>query len=135
MLRYQNDRLEQSFIPNVRLSLNECDAIFSKGVSSEAGAALQELWGLRNLVFQIPEPGQSVEDKHSRLVLAAYRLRKSTKAREPLYTSSHSISKTKKLWEDICFLGRLGFAFDRFKEIAAELPSFSKVCMTLVPRN
>lgn len=55
--------------------------------------------------------------------------------RDLLQTSPHSTPRTKKLWENICFLGRLKVAFETFKDIALNLPSFKQVTIIPIPRD
>lgn len=76
----------------------------------------------------------SILVKHTKLVIAAYSLRRIKNTEEILYSSPSATPKTKSLWLDICLLARLRVAFQNFKYIALTLPSFEQVTFILVPR-
>ena len=135
MIRYQYSRIEQSYIPSLRSVLKECDSVFDVWVQDDFVAALSELSDLRKLTFGVVVPGQTLTEKHSNLITKAYDLRMMTAVQELLQTSPRATSKTKKLWGNICFLARLRVAFEKFKKIAIELPSFNIVSIKLVPRG
>ncbi len=73
--------------------------------------------------------------KHSTLVTKAYELRMTKIVEDLLQTSPKATSQTRKLWVDICFLGRLRVTFHRFKKTSLELPSFNKVSIVPVARD
>lgn len=131
MLAYYEDRLESTYIPNLRLSLKGCNVIFNDGNSTNFTTARQELLVLRELTFDVAKPGQALIDRHNTLVTKAYELRMRKGVEELLQTSPKATRQSRKLWVDICFLSRLRVAFQKFKSASLELPSFSKV--TIVP--
>ncbi|KAF7943452.1 hypothetical protein EAE96_011378 [Botrytis aclada] len=143
ILAYYEDCLEDTYIPNLRLSLESCNSIFNDGNNDKFGAARFELSVLRNQTFTRPEAGQRqtftrpeagqrLINRHGTLVTKAYGLRKSRVAQELLQTSPKSTKQTRKLWTDIYFLGRLRVILEKFKEISLKLPSFSNVTIVLV---
>jgi hypothetical protein len=135
MLRHQHVRIEKSYIPDLRLSLKECGSVFSVRVDNNLIAALSELSDLRKLAFEVVQPGQALREKHSSVLTKAYGLRKTLAVQELLRTSPHTASKTKKLWDNICFAARLRVALENFKKISTELPSFRRVNIKLVSRD
>lgn len=79
--------------------------------------------------------GQRLIDRHGKLVMKAYEVRKIRSVEELLHSLPHSTARTRKLWGDICSLSRLRIAFEKFKKTALELLSFRKVTISLVPRD
>ena len=89
---------------------------------------------LRTLLFDHDTNGISTLEKHARLVIASYQLRRTRNMEEILYSSPNATSRSKSLWLDICLLARLGIAFQNFKDIVLPLPSFKQVTINLVLR-
>ncbi|KNG83331.1 hypothetical protein ANOM_008385 [Aspergillus nomiae NRRL 13137] len=135
MLTYYRARLESTYIPSLRSTLKDCEQLFHDDKHDEFVPARQRLQAFHQLVFDGNSPGQAVTDRHSVLIVKAYELRMMKPVRELLHTSHHSTPRTKKLWESICFLGRLRVAFETFQDIALNLPSFKKVTIILIPRD
>ncbi|OGM40065.1 hypothetical protein ABOM_011281 [Aspergillus bombycis] len=135
MLTYYRARLESTYIPSLRSSLKDCEQFFRDDKDDEFTPVHQRLQAFHRLIFDGSIPGQSVTGRHSVLVVEAYELRMMKPVRERLYTSRHSTPRTKKLWESICFLGRLRVAFKTFKDIALNLPSFKKVTIIPISRD
>jgi hypothetical protein len=135
MLAYYEDRLESTYIPNLRLSLKGCNAVFNDGDSDNFATARHELLVLRELTFDVAKPGQTLIDRHNTLVTKAYELRMTKVVEELLETSPKATRQTRKLWVDICFLGRLRVAFQKFTKTSLELPSFNKVTIAPVARD
>lgn len=131
MLSYHQSRIQRDHIPNLRASFKSINTTRS----SDLITTYNKLSKLRKLVLEIESPNQSTKDIHSRLVMTAYELRITKSAEEALNSSSSAISKTKKLWIDICLLARLRVAFQKFSEIAMKLPSFSNATIVLLPRG
>ncbi|KAF5876693.1 putative zf-mynd domain-containing protein [Botrytis fragariae] len=132
MLAYYEDRLEETYIPNLRLSLKSYNTTFNDYNNDRFATARNELSVLQNQTFARLETGQRLIDRHSTLVTKAYELRKSKVVEELLQTSPKSTKQTRKLWLDICFLGRLRVILERFKEVSLKLPSFNNVTITAV---
>ena|SRR5436190_20364809 len=135
MLEYHKCRIESVYIPNLRLSLKDCENIFNDDDNDSFASARRELKDLRHITFHRTEIDQKLSDRHNALIVKAHELRMVKAIEELLQNSPKASAKTRRLWVDICFLGRLRFAFQKFKEIALELPSFSKVNMIPVPRD
>ncbi|KAM3151938.1 hypothetical protein ABEW05_007674 [Botrytis cinerea] len=131
LLAYYEDRLENTYIPNLRLSLKGCNTVFSDGNNDKFATARNELSALQNLAFARLKAGQTLIDRHGMLTTKAYELRKSKVVEELLQTSPKSTKQTRKLWIDIYFLSRLRVTLEKFKEVSLKLPSFNNV--TIIP--
>ncbi|OCL03033.1 hypothetical protein AOQ84DRAFT_420660 [Glonium stellatum] len=134
MLSYHQDRIQTSYIPSLRASFKDYNAIDNNGTIKNLSALDAELLVLQNLVFDVTKPGQSAINKHNQIVTAAYEVQMIRSLEKAPQSSSGAATKTKKLWADICLLARLRTAFQKFKEVALTLPSFNKVTITLLPR-
>lgn len=135
MLVYYRARLESTYIPALRSSLKDCVHLFRDDQGDGFTTIRQGLLAFQNLIFDGNTPGQVMTDRHSILVIKAYELRMMKPVRDLLQTSPHSTPRTKKLWENICFLGRSKVAFNTFKDIALNLPSFKQVTIIPIPRD
>lgn len=136
MILYHQSRIEQSYIPNLRASFKAYDAGRSRdGTSTPENSSVFDttLSVLRTLLFDSEIKGTSTFEKHSKLVIASYNLRRTRNIEEILYSSPSATSRSKGLWLDICLLARLRVAFQKFKDIALKLPSFEQVIIILVP--
>jgi hypothetical protein len=71
MLDYQCERLEGTFIPNLRLSFKECVGLFNVQIQDDFDSTLLGLSSLRILVFDVTWSGQKLVDKHKALVTKA----------------------------------------------------------------
>ncbi|MCJ1382332.1 hypothetical protein MMC17_005445 [Xylographa soralifera] len=137
MVLYHQNRIEHSYIPNLRASFKAYDAVRRRNGtntpenSSDSDAILSVL---RTLLFDRNINATSTLEKHTRLVIASYNLRRTRNIEEVLYSSLSATSRSKSLWLDICLLARLRVAFQNFKEIALTLPSFEQVTIILVLR-
>ena len=135
MVLYHQNRIEHSYIPNLRASFKAYDAVRRRSDtstlenSSVSDAALSVL---RTLLFDHNTNGISTLEKHTRLVISLYNLRRTRNIEEVLYSSPSATSRSKSLWLDICLLARLRVAFQNFKDIALTLPSFEQVTINLV---
>ncbi|GMF81866.1 unnamed protein product [Aspergillus oryzae] len=118
-----------------RSSLKDCVHLFRDDQGDGFTTIRQGLLAFQNLIFDGNTPGQVMTDRHSLLVIKAYELRMMKPVRDLLQTSPHSTPRTKKLWENICFLGRLKVAFETFIKIALNLPSFKQVTIIPIPRD
>ncbi|GMG42479.1 unnamed protein product [Aspergillus oryzae var. brunneus] len=118
-----------------RSSLKDCVHLFRDDQGDGFTTIRQGLLAFQNLIFDGNTPGQVMTDRHSILVIKAYELRMMKPVRDLLQTSPHSTPRTKKLWENICFLGRLKVAFETFIKIALNLPSFKQVTIIPIPRD
>lgn len=87
------------------------------------------------MVFEIRKPCDNKVEKHCELVTLAYNLRTTKSVEKALSCSPSATKKTKRLWVDICLIARLRVAFKKFKQIAINLPSFSKVTIILLPHH
>ncbi|KAF7912219.1 uncharacterized protein EAF01_001240 [Botrytis porri] len=105
MLAYYEDRLEDTYIPNLRLSLKNCNTVFNDDNNDKFARARNELSVLQNQTFATLEAGQRLIDRHGTLVTKAYELRKSKVVEEFLQTSPKSTKQTRKLWIDMFFSG------------------------------
>jgi hypothetical protein len=106
------------------------DTITSEN-SSDPGNILSVL---QNLLFDRNTNGASILEKHTRLVIASYDVRRTSNIEKALHSSAGATPESKRLWFDICLLARLRVAFQKFKEITLKLPSFEQVTIILVPR-
>ncbi|TGO12424.1 hypothetical protein BTUL_0089g00490 [Botrytis tulipae] len=104
MLAYDEDRLEDTYIPNLRLSLKSCNTVFNDANNDKFTTARNELSVLQNQTFSGLKAGQRLIGRHGTLVTKAYDLRRSKVVEELLQTSPKSTKQTRKLWVDICFL-------------------------------
>ena len=135
MVLYHQNRIEQSYIPDLRASFKAYDAIHGSNDtntpenSSDSNTALSVL---RTLLFDRNINGISTLERHTKLVIESYNLRRTRDIEEVLYSSPSATSKSKTLWLDICLLARLRVAFQNFKDIALTLPSFEQVTITLI---
>lgn len=137
MVLYHQNRIEHSYIPNLRASFKAYDAAPGRnGTNTPENSAVSDatLSILRTLLFDSNINGTSTLEKHTRLVIAAYNLRRTRNIEEVLYSSPSTTSRSKSLWLDICLLARLRVAFQNFKDIALTLPSFEQVTVILVSR-
>ena len=137
MVFYHQNRIEHSNIPNLRASFKAYDAVRGRddaNTPENSSVSDATLSVLRNLLFDRNINGTSTLEKHTRLVIASYNLRRTRNIEELLYSSQRATSKSKSLWWNICLLARLRVAFHTFKEIALTLPSFEQVTIILVHR-
>ena len=137
MVLYHQNRIEQSYVPNLRASFKAYDAVRRGSDTNTPENSLVSdatLSVLRTLLFDRDFNGISTLEKHSRLVIASYNLRRARNIEEVLYSSPSASSRSKSLWSDICLLARLRVAFQNFKDNALTLPSFEQVTIILVPR-
>lgn len=137
MALYHQNRIEHGYIPNLRASFKAYDAV-SRGNDANTpennSVSDGTLSVLRTLLFDRDFDGTSTLEKHTRLVVASYNLRRTKNIEEVLYSSSSATSRSKSLWLDICLLARLRVAFQNFKDITLTLPSLAQVTIILVPR-
>lgn len=135
MLEYQHDRLEEYYIPSLRSSLKDCNELFNISTSDRFSSALSEVSDLRDIAFGVDELDKGLLHRHGKLAKKAFDIRKMNTVQELLQSSVHATSKSRKLWESICFLGKVRVAFEKFKKTALEMPNFSRVEIHLVPYN
>ncbi|KAL8797118.1 MAG: hypothetical protein Q9195_000585 [Heterodermia aff. obscurata] len=136
MVLYHQNRIELSYIPRLRASFKAYDAVPSRNdadAPENRSVSDPTLSFLRTLLFDCNIKGTSTFERHARLVIASYNLRRTKNIEEELYSSRGATSISKSLWSDICLLARLRVAFQTFKNIALMLPSFEKVTIILVP--
>ena len=137
MVLYHQNRIEHSYIPNLRASFKAYDAV-RKGNDTDTpdncSVSDAPLSILRTLLFDCNINGTSTLERHKRLVIASYNLRRTRSIEEVLYSSPSATPKSKSLWWNICLLARLRVAFQNFKDIALLLPSFEHVIIILVLR-
>jgi hypothetical protein len=137
MVLYHQNRIEHSYIPNLRASFKAHDAAPGRnGTNTPENSAVSDaaLSVLRTLLFDGNINGASTLEKHMSLVIAAYNLRRTRNIEEVLYSSSSATSRSKSLWFNICLLARLRVSFQNFKDISLTLPSFEQVTIILVSR-
>ncbi len=137
MVLYHQNRIEHSYIPNLRASFKAYDAVrWRNDANTPENSSVSDatLSVLRTLLFDPNINGTSTLEKHTRLVIASYNLRQTRNIEEVLYSSPSATSRSKSLWLDICLLARLRVAFQNFKDIALTLPSFEQVTTILVLR-
>jgi hypothetical protein len=137
LVSYHQSRIQNNYIPDLRASFKGFEAEFRKtcldttGDSSDLAA---ELSILRELLFNPSVNDESTLDQHSRLVVAAYDLRRLSNIEQMLNSSSRASSTSRKLWVNICLIARLRVTFEKFKEAALTFPSFTRVTIALVSR-
>ena len=137
MVLYHQNRIEHGYIPVLRKSFKAYDAVRRRNVtdiSEDCSVSDTTLSILRTLLFNFNINGTSVLEKHTRLVIASYNLRRTRSIEEALYSSPSATPRSKSLWWDICLLARLRVAFQNFKDIAHTLPNFEQVTIILVSR-
>jgi OTT_1508-like deaminase len=137
MVLYHQNRIQHNYIPNLRASFKAYDAARTRnGINTPENDLVSDLTrsDLRTLLFDPIIDDTSTLEKHMRLVIASYNLRRSRNIEEVLYSSPSATSKSKSLWLDICMLARLRVAFQNFKDITFTLPSFKQVTIILVLR-
>lgn len=135
MVLYHQNRIEHSYIPSLRASFKAYDAVHrwnGPNTPEQSSVSDATLSVLRTLLFDCNINGTTTLEKHARLVIASYNLRRTRNIKEVLYSSQSATSKSKSLWSDICLLARLRVAFQTFKDIALTLPSFKQVTIILV---
>lgn len=99
------------------------------------GDSLTRLENLRQLVFSVNDMDSHL-DVLSGLVKEASHVRTSKYAKAVLLDSQLATPETRKLWENIYFLGRLRTAFKRMRKVILTFPSFQKVkFVPLLPAN
>jgi hypothetical protein len=134
---YHQNRIQKSYIPDLRASFKAFEATFGKtylDTTGDGSDLAAELSILRELLFNPSVNEESTLDRHSKLVIAAYDLRRSSNIEQMLNSSSRASSTSKKLWVDICLIARLKVTFGKFKETALTFPSFTCITITLVSR-
>ncbi len=137
MVLYHQNRIKHSYIPNLRASFKAYDAIRRRNDTNTPENSLVSdatLSVLRTLLFNRNINGISTLEKHTRLIIASYNLRRIRNIKEVLYSSLSATSRSKSLWLDICLLARLRVAFQNFKDITLTLLSFEQVIIILVLR-
>ena len=137
MVLYHQNRIEHSYIPDLRASFKAYDAIRKgNGINTRDNCSVSDatLSILRNLLFDCNINGTSALEKHKSLVIASYDLRRTRSIEEVLNSSPSATPKSKSLWWNICLLARLRLAFQNFKDIALTLPNFERVTIVLVLR-
>lgn len=112
MLEYQHDRLEEYYIPSLRSSLKDCNELFNISTSDRFSSALSEVSDLRDIAFGVDELDKGLLHRHGKLAKKAFDIRKMNTVQELLQSSVHATSKSRKLWESICFLGKVRVAFE-----------------------
>ncbi|KAH7382685.1 hypothetical protein DE146DRAFT_760518 [Phaeosphaeria sp. MPI-PUGE-AT-0046c] len=137
MISYQQSRIEQSYIPDLRGSFRSDEIIHRPYNVHRPGTVVVDqglLSTLKTLLFNLDDHGAGVFDRYKSLVVAAYNVRQRSTLQHIHNSTSRTTSISRRLWIDICMLARLRVAFERFKEIALTLPSFEDVSIVLVPR-
>ncbi|KAF2443258.1 hypothetical protein P171DRAFT_487209 [Karstenula rhodostoma CBS 690.94] len=136
MLSCHQTRVENDYIPDLRVSLKAYEASLRSLASATANGSMLDTKysGLRGLLFNAEVRDKNKLEWHTRLIIASYDLRRSSIVEQKLNSSRSATSKSRKLWASICRLARLRVAFENFKEIACTLPSFENVSIILIPR-
>jgi hypothetical protein len=137
MVLYHQNRIEHNYIPNLRASFKAYDAVRTKNDNNtpeNSSVTDATLSALRTLLFDRNIDETSTLERHTRLVIASYNMRRARNIEEVLCSSPSATSKSKSLWLDICTLARLRIAFQNFKDITLTLPSFEQVTIILVLR-
>lgn len=130
MVLYHQNRIEHSYIPNLRASFKAYDAVRWRNdantpENSSVSDATQSV--LRTLPFDPNINGTSTLEKHTRLVIASYNLRQTRNIEEVLYSSPSATSRSKSLWLDICLLARLQVAFQNSKTLLSRFQASNKL--------
>ncbi|MCJ1476175.1 hypothetical protein MMC13_004840 [Lambiella insularis] len=134
---YPENQIEQRYIPNLRASFKAYDADGRRSVTNtpeNSPVSDATLSALRNLLFEGNINVTSTLEKHMRLVVASFDLRRTKNMEEILYSSPSATPRSKSLWLNICLFARLRVAFQTFRDIALTLPSFEQVTIILIPR-
>ena len=111
---YHHDRIEYSYIPNLRVSFKAYDAVGRRkdtNILENCSVSDATLSVLRNLLFDGKINDIYTLEKYKRLVIVLYNLRRIRNIEELLSSSLSATSKLKSLWLDICLLARLRVAF------------------------
>jgi hypothetical protein len=138
MIAFQQNRIQQHYIPDLRASFEAYDAdraCNNTQTSSCTSDSDSILSSLRDLLFNGGLNGLSILEKHSRLSIACFDLRQTKTIRESLFKPPSVTSESRSLWMNICSLARLRIAFQTFRDIALTLPSFEQVSICLLPRQ
>ena len=137
MVSYHSSRIKQDYIFKLRRSFEAYDAEQTRHVAnttvdrSVVDAALSTL---RNLLFNALSSDVSTFDKHTKLVVASYDLRREAAVEEALNSGASSTMRSRTLWSSICLSSRVRVAYRTFIQIAQTLPSFGHINFVLVPR-
>lgn len=128
MIGHHEKGIAHSYIPDLRASFKKYDASRTQDCESD-----DPLSSLRTLLF-----GQNLNDitdleRHSRLIIESYNIRRNRKIEDSFYNAPQVSSRCRSLWVDICLLARLRVAHQNFKTIARTLPSFRHVTCIMVP--
>ncbi|KAL8676912.1 MAG: hypothetical protein Q9186_006609 [Xanthomendoza sp. 1 TL-2023] len=136
MVSYHQKRIEDSYIPELRASFKAYDADRRRDdtdTPENSSISDDTLSILRTLLFESSSKDTSTLEKHTKLVLASYKLRRTKEIEVKLYSCPGATSRSWSLWVNVCLLARLRVAFQVFKDIALTLPSFEQVEIILVP--
>lgn len=135
MLSYHQSRVENNYIPDLRVSLKAYEASLRPPASATVGGLTfdTEYSALRGLLFNADARDPSRLKWHAQLIIASCNLRRSSNVEQTLNSSPSATSKSRKLWASICRLARLRVAFENFNKMACTLPSFENASIVLVP--
>jgi len=137
MVSYHSSRIKQDYIPNLRQSFKAYDAEQTRHVANttpDRSVVDAELSALRDILFNNLPNDISTFNKHKKLIVASYDLRREAAVEEALNSGASSSLKSRTLWISICLFSRVRVAYRTFIEIAQTLPSFGHIKFVLVPR-
>lgn len=100
MVLYHQNRIEHSYIPNLRASFKAYDAVRRRDDTNtleNSSVADATLFVLRTLLFDRNINDTSILEKHMSLVIASYNLRRTRIIEEILYSSSSVTFRSKSL--------------------------------------
>ncbi|CAG8984236.1 hypothetical protein HYALB_00004219 [Hymenoscyphus albidus] len=133
MLSYQSTKIQTTYIPRLKRSLKKCNEnlVFGPDIVVQVRLQYNEF---RDRVLN-KESHQLTLTECGKFVTEAYdiwRARDAKHVNHLLNDSPPAFTDTRKLWENIYYLGRLQGAFATIKESLATIPSFSRIKFTLV---
>lgn len=130
MIGYYALRITGYYIPNLITALKACQSILERGRALEHESPdwllLQDLREL-----SANKSSQTL----SALIMKAYEFRSSPSSRGLLRDILGDTAASKRLWNGICFLGRLRATYTTFVKVAYELPAFTKVVVETIRKR
>ena len=137
MVSYHSSRIKQDYIFKLGKSFKAYDAEQTRHVANttaDRSVVDAALSALRDLLFNNLPNDLSTFDKHTKLIVASYDLRREAAVEEALNSGASSTPRSRTLWSSICLFSRVRVAYRTFIEIAQTLPSFGHVRFVLIPR-
>ncbi|KAI4933930.1 uncharacterized protein J4E92_003600 [Alternaria infectoria] len=137
MVSYHSSRIKQDYIPKLRRGFEAYDAEQTQHATNTTAARPvvdAALSALRDILLNDLPSDTSTFDKHTKLIVASYDLRREAIDEEALNSRASSTLGSRKLWSSIYLFSRVRVAYRTFIEIAQTLPSFGCIKFVLVSR-